>query len=255
MKLIEAIDTANHKVISLVGGGGKTTLMFALAKELITHERFLITTTTTKIFKPSHLESANVLINKVEEEIIELFLQKKDVAEHITIASEMLASGKLKGITPELVDKLAKLNQISHIIVEADGAAHKPLKAPDTHEPVIPHSTSLVIIVVGIDSLGCKLTEENVFRAEIASKLLGIKPGETVTAESIATLITASQGLVKGSPEHASIICFINKVEAASLPKARHLASTILEMKHPQITAVLLGSAQATDPVIESLPS
>jgi probable selenium-dependent hydroxylase accessory protein YqeC len=256
MKLVEALDIENHKVISLVGGGGKTTLMFALARELVSYERQVITTTTTKIYKPSHLESPRILISEFDEKIIEAFLQNTIKLKHITIASEILTSGKLKGITPGLIDKLAKLDQVSHIIVEADGAAHRPLKAPNIHEPVIPCSTSLVVAVVGIDSLGCRLSEENVFRAEIASQLLGVGLGEIVTAASIARLITHPQGIVKGTPEHASIMCFINKVESEeNLIQARHLATTILKTKHNQIVRVVLGRAQANDPVLEAFPS
>jgi probable selenium-dependent hydroxylase accessory protein YqeC len=121
---------------------------------------------------------------------------------------------------------------------------------------VIPCSTSLVVAVVGIDSLGCKLSEENVFRAEIASQLLGVGLGEIVTATSIARLLTHPQGIVKGTPEHASIMCFINKVESEeNLIQARHLATVILSVKHTRIIRVLLGRARATDPVIEAFPS
>ena len=256
MKIVEALDIENHKVISLVGAGGKTTLMFALARELASLERCVITTTTTKIYKPSPLDSPRVLIDKDEEHVIETFLQNAGKHKHITIASEILTSAKLKGITPSLIDKLAKLDQVSHIIVEADGAAQKPLKAPNIYEPVIPCSTSLVVAVVGIDSLGCKLNEENVFRAETASKLLGLGLGEIITTESIASLITHPQGIVKGTPESASIVCFINKVEPeGNLIQARSLAMIISRMKHPQIIRVVLGRAQATDPVIEVFSS
>jgi probable selenium-dependent hydroxylase accessory protein YqeC len=109
--------------------------------------------------------------------------------------------------------------------------------------------------MVGIDSLGCKLSEENVFRSEIASQLLGVELGEIVTSASIARLLTHSQGIVKGTPEHASIMCFINKIESEeNLIQARRLATTILEIKHNQIIRVLLGRAQATDPVLEVFP-
>jgi len=256
MKLVEALDAKNHKVISLVGAGGKTTLMFALAKELVSHERCVITTTTTKINKPSPLESPYVLLRKDEEQVIEAFLQNVGKHKHITIARELLDSAKLKGITSGLIDNIAKLDQVSHIIVEADGAAQRPLKAPNIYEPVIPCSTSLVVAVVGINSLGCRLDEENVFRAETASRLLGLGLGGIITTESIASLITHPQGIVKGTPESARVMCFINKIETEeNLLKARHLANTILRMKHTQIIRVALGRAQATDPVMEVIYS
>ena len=51
--LKEAFDIHPKDVISLVGAGGKTTLMFALSRELSLHKEVVITTTTTKIFPPS----------------------------------------------------------------------------------------------------------------------------------------------------------------------------------------------------------
>jgi probable selenium-dependent hydroxylase accessory protein YqeC len=168
------------------------------------------------------------------------------------LASEKLTSGKLNGISPELVSRLAKVNRLSYIIVEADGAARKSLKAPNPTEPVIPSNTSLVIPIVGLDALGSRLTEENVFRPQIVSKLLGLPLGEVISAESIATLMTHPQGIIKGSPDRARIVPFINKVDIdKDLAKARDLASKILAVKHPQIKQVVLGQAQLPQPVIE----
>ena len=161
------------------------------------------------------------------------------------------SSGKLNGVGPEFVAKLAELNQVSYIIVEADGAARKSLKAPNPTEPVIPHNTSLVIPVVGIDAVGCRLTEGDVFRPEIVSKLLGLPLGEVISTESIASLLTHPQGIIKGSPTHARIIPFINKMDLdIGLSKGRDLANKILAIGHPQIEQVVLGQAQFPEPAV-----
>jgi len=136
--------------------------------------------------------------------------------------------------------------------VEADGEAHKSLKAPTPTEPVIPYNTSLVIPIVGIDAVGCHLTEKNVFRPEIVSKLLGVPIGEVISAESIAFLITHHQGIIKGSPDRARIVPFINKVDLdEGLSKGRSLANKILTMRHPRIKQVVLGQAQLPEPLVE----
>ena len=158
----------------------------------------------------------------------------------------------MNGVSPEFIVKLADLNQAYCIIVEADGAARKPLKAPNPTEPVIPDNTSLVIPVVGIDAVGCRLTEEKVFRPEIVSRLLGLPLGEVISAEAIASLITHPQGIIKGSPVHTRIIPLLNKVDlAGGLSKARDLAAKILEKRHPQIQKVLLAQVQCREPVVE----
>jgi len=252
MKLKEALDIKPGEVISLVGGGGKTTLMFALARELASGGKSVITTTTTKILEPSPAEAPLLLLEADEEQMVRALLQKVDKYRHITLAREKLSSGKLNGVSPELVAKLAELKRVSYIIVEADGAAHKSLKAPNPTEPVIPYNTSLVIPLVGIDAVGCRLTEEDVFRPEIVSRLLGLPLGEIIPAEAIASLITHPKGIIKGSPPQARIVPFINKVDLdGGLSKGRDLANKILAIKHPQIGQVILGQAQLPEPVVE----
>ena len=123
MKLKDAFDIKPGEVISLVGGGGKTTLMFALARELARCSKMVITTTTTKIYEPLPADTSLLLLEKDENRIVKLLLQKQDDYNLITLASEKLPSGKLNGIRPSLVIKLAELGPVSCIIVEADGAA------------------------------------------------------------------------------------------------------------------------------------
>ncbi len=57
-------------VVSLVGGGGKTSLMFGLAHQLIGAGKRVLTTTTTKIFVPTPEQSANVLVDADPEVIL-----------------------------------------------------------------------------------------------------------------------------------------------------------------------------------------
>jgi len=252
MRLKEALDIKPGEVISLVGGGGKTTLMFALARELASSGSCVVTTTTTKIFEPLPSQTPLLLLGTDEEEMIKSLLQNMHKYRHITLAREKLPSGKLEGISPDLVGRLARMNRVSYIIVEADGAACRPLKAPGPTEPVIPSNTSLLIPMVGIEAVGCCLTEENVFRPQIVSELIGLPLGEVISAESIAFLITHHHGTIKGSPECARIIPFINKVDLdKGLAKARDLAGKILEMGRPRVKQVVLGQAQLTEPVIE----
>ncbi len=250
--LKEAFNIERGEVISLVGGGGKTTLMFALAQELSSHGGCIITTTTTKIQRPPFYQDSQLLLSADEEELVAWLLRNVQVCKQITLATEVLASHKLKGISLGLVDRLVKLDGVSQIIVEADGAAQKPLKAPNLTEPVIPSSTSLVIPVVGIEVVGKVLNEENVFRPEIASKLMGLSLGGMVTAESVALLITHPQGITKGSPVRARIIPFINKADLSGvLSKARDVAKKILDKSHPRIEQVVIGQAGLPQPVRE----
>ena len=52
MTLEEAFSLEKREVISLVGGGGKTSLLFAFGKELPSSREGVLLTTTTKIWEP-----------------------------------------------------------------------------------------------------------------------------------------------------------------------------------------------------------
>ncbi|HUT70581.1 MAG TPA: selenium cofactor biosynthesis protein YqeC [Desulfatiglandales bacterium] len=252
--LRDALQIHPKEVISLVGAGGKTTLMFALARELTQKGKVVITSTTTKIFPPSSSETACVFVSKDEDELVDFILKNAGAKRCITIGSELLAdSRKLKGVSPFLVSRVIGLNPVDYVIIEADGASQRPLKAPNPeYEPVIPSCTTLVIPVVGIDALGSQLSEERVFRSEIASRLTGVPLGEVVTADTIARLILHPSGLATGSPAEARIIPFINKVDLVpDLSVARNLAHEILAAKHPRIDRVVLGQARLYPPVAE----
>jgi len=252
MKLKDALDIRPGEVASLVGGGGKTSIMFAMAKELAAAGSCVVTTTTTKIFEPLPDETPLVIVEKDETELVSRFLESAPHYRHITLATERLTSGKLAGISPELVEKLAGMKTVSHVIVEADGAAQRPLKAPNATEPVIPDNTSLVIALVGVDAIGSSLNEKEVFRAGIAAKLLELPIGAVLSLTAIAALVTHRQGITKGSPERARIVPFINKVDQdGGLVWGRKLAREILAVGHPGIKYVLLGQARLAEPVVE----
>ncbi|MBI4295563.1 MAG: putative selenium-dependent hydroxylase accessory protein YqeC [Chloroflexi bacterium] len=256
MRFREALNLKPHEIISLVGGGGKTTLMFALARELASSRQHVVTTTTTKILEsePSHHGSPMLIIENDERKVVTAVVASLTRFTHITLASERLPdSGKIKGIGPRMVDELARLEQISYIIVEADGAAHRSLKAPNATEPVISQSSTLVIPVVGIDSLGTILSDDTVFRPQIVSQLTALALGDTITEDTIATLVTHTAGIAKGSPGTARIVPFINKmdIEEDSLSTGTSLAMNILRRRHPQVDSVVLGQAQAADPVVQ----
>jgi probable selenium-dependent hydroxylase accessory protein YqeC len=250
--LAEALGIKAREVISLVGAGGKTTLMFCIAKELVRNGKKVVVTTTTKILEPTTEEAGLLFIDSDEEKIRDFVERHLDRCHPITIARERLGSGKLKGVSPNLVDELWGSHDIDTIIIEADGAAGRCVKAPREWEPVIPSSTTLVVAILGIDGVGVKLNEENVFQSERVSKLTGISMGERMTEEAMATLMTHSEGIFKGAPSSSRVVAFLNKVDIPSgVAKAESTARKILEKGHPQIERVVLGQLKNEAPVAE----
>ena len=148
-KLKDALRLRGREVITLVGGGGKTSLMYALAREMVEAGRKVITTTTTKIWVPLSGETEMLLINP------DIGALKEALKEHyhVTCVSNVNVEGKAVGVKPSMVKLWMENLNVDCIVVEADGAKGKPLKAPAAHEPVIPPSTTLYIPMAGIDAL------------------------------------------------------------------------------------------------------
>ena len=253
-RLREALELDRHRIICLVGAGGKTSLMFAMAGELAALGNHVISSTTTKILEPSPKETPFLLVREESGDVLKAIPDVIHQYGHFALAESRLPGKKLKGVIPELIDELGSLDAVDHIIVEADGAARLPLKAPGEHEPVIPLKTSLVVVVVGIDGIGVELSEDNVFRPHIFSELTGLPIGGKVTIEAIAELIIHERGMAKGAPPHARIIPFLNKVDIPDgLKRGRALARRILEKGHLRINRVALGHAIHERPVVEVL--
>ena len=252
--LTDALGLKKREVISLAGAGGKTTLMFRLAKELFLAGKKVVTTTTTKILEPVSGETVSLFINLDEEELKQFVHKHLEEYKHITIAKERLESGKLKGVSSNLVNDLWGSNKIDYIIIETDGAAGRPVKAPREGEPVIPLSTTLVVAILGVDGLEKEVNDENVFQAERVSKLTGIPIGKKMTDEAMAVLMTHPEGIFKGAPSSSRVIAFLNKVDIPNgVEKGRRIAQKIIEKKHRQIERVVLGQLKSEPPVVDVL--
>jgi len=250
--LIEALGIEAKEVISLVGAGGKTTLMFRLAKELLLSRKNVVTTTTTKILEPAVEETNFLFVDPDEAKIRDFVRHHLDRYHHITVAQGRLGSGKLKGISPNLVKEIWSLHGIDTIIVEADGAAGRPVKAPREGEPVIPSNTTLVVAILGVDGMERELNEGNVFQPERVSKMTGIPMGERMKGDALALLVTHPEGLFKGAPSSSRVVVFLNKVDLPNgVEKGRNISQKIFEKRHPQIERIVLGQLKKEPPVVE----
>ena len=238
-----SLNLRNGGVISLVGAGGKTSLMFRLARELSAQGATVLSTTTTKIYTPNRRQSSIVMIS---ESAGALTIKAKEMLRrhpHISAGRRLIHfQHKLKGFSPEAIDAIWRSGVFRWIIVEADGAAGKPFKAPAGHEPVIPQSTKWVIGLVGLKALGKALTERWAFRPQLVSKISGLAPGALITESAIAEVLTNPNGIMKGFPEQAKRFAFLNQAESQErLAAGRRIARMINSHKTAGLAGVLIG--------------
>ncbi len=188
--LIDTLQLKERGVISLIGAGGKTSLMFRLAKELADSGKNVLTTTTTKIFMPNPDESPVTIIEADVDVLIKKSKSYLAHYHHFSACSERdSTTGKLNGFALNTITKLWMAGIFDWIIVEADGAKRKPLKATDTHEPVVPSVSTHLIHITGLDAVGKSLDDKHVHRAGVFSDNTGLGLGKPIDEHAIATSI------------------------------------------------------------------
>ena len=255
ISLVEALLLNKGGVVSLVGAGGKTSLMFRLARELRNSGTTVLTTTTTKILKPSKDQSPHVILSPFADQILEQAQIQLHRHRHVSAAAahRPSAPGKLKGFPPEVIDELHAAGIFDWILVEADGAAGRSLKAPAPHEPVIPTSTGWVIGLVGMKAVGKPLTGKYVFRANLYAELTGLRPGQPVSEASVATVLADAAGIMKGSPPAAKRIAFLNMADRRGrLTNARRIAWLLRNRdRGNDLTRIVIGKILHSRPVVD----
>jgi probable selenium-dependent hydroxylase accessory protein YqeC len=230
-------------VISLVGAGGKTALMFCLARELAAGGDRVLTTTTTNIRLPTRRQSRLVMIS----DSVEHFLQRAGgVAKripHVTAARRVVHfQHKLKGFSPGAIDRIWHSGVFRWIIVEADGAAGKPLKAPAAHEPAIPDTTHWLIATVGLSAVGKPLNAQWVFRPYLVSALTGLALEDQISTSAIAKMCLDHNGMLKNAPEGAKRFIFLNQADLPGcLAAGRQIAQLLTTYARKSLKGVLIG--------------
>lgn len=234
-------------IISLTGGGGKSTLMYTLGKALADKgnngqgARVLLTT-TTRILRPSPEESEHKIECESPEDI-----SLPEEPSVVTAARPAGAGQKeqyLRGFSPEEIDKLWEKGIADWIIVEADGSSCRPLKAPVAKEPVIPRLTAATIAVAGLSAIYKPYADTWVFRPEAFSSLTGLNPGDMLIPEAVAAIFCNPAGLFKGTPQHARRMVFLNQADAPQgLKAAVELSGAILRQMGTPFYGVYAGSA------------
>jgi len=212
--------------ISLVGGGGKTTAMFALAHELKKAGASVLVTTTTNIFYPEPGQCDVVFMEAAPS--FSLFENVQPGTVTCLGGGVFGEMKKVKSISPEFLDGLFSEGIFDCMLNEADGAKRKAIKAPAEYEPVIPASATAVIGVIGMDVLGLPVKEENVHRVESFCEITGSVPGQIIDEMVVSRLVNHPQGLFKGAPASAARIVLLNKADTEVLcERGRTLAGCI----------------------------
>lgn len=208
-------------VVSLVGGGGKTTLLYAMARRCAAKGWKVLVSTTTHIQCPER----NWARTEAQREALW-------AAGQVAVAGAPAERGKLTR-PPALQEWMA---QADAVFLEADGAKRLPCKAPAAHEPVLLPESDLVLAVAGLSAVGRPLREV-CFRLENACALLGVGPEMPLTPALLAKLLASDAGGRKnvGARRFAAVL---NQADTPERQAAGKTTQEILQTQYG-VTAVL----------------
>jgi len=234
MKLSNYIGLVKSDVLSIVGAGGKTTMLFKLSEELRGRSKILVTT-TTKIYLPA-IDKYDFICTDTNA-LLKCFSIKENGI--YVLGTGINDENKVMGLSYKDLDKV--LPHFDYILIEADGAKEKQLKAWNEFEPVIYGKTTKTIGIIDVQALGIVVNEDSVHRSKIFCEITGAHEGEIVKIEHLVELILNPEGLFKGAKGEK--ILFINKVEEPNdLILAKLLAAEIKLNPRTLIDKVIIGS-------------
>lgn len=205
------------RVISLVGGGGKTSLLYTLAAARQASGQRTAVLTTTKIFAPE-------TFCRTAEACMTCWQNGQ-----FAVCGEPAEQNKLGIPAPKLLTWL--LQNADTLLIEADGAKHLPCKVPAAHEPVLLPETDTVIGVLGLDALG-QPVGTICHRPELVCELLGCASDHLLTEHDLARILLSEHGTRKNIGERIYYVVLNKCDNAARETQGKHIAELLAAQNH-----------------------
>lgn len=237
MELAAAL-SAERGTTCLVGAGGKKSTLFALADRL---DRAVVTATVRIPIFDGRVAAVGVTDDPVG------FVGAAD-GWPVGVVAERNGD-RYEGYEPGTVDALADAGVADAVLVKADGARTRWLKAPGEHEPRIPRGADTVVPVASVRVVGEALDEAHVHRPERVAAVTGLEVGDEIGPADVAAVLASPDGGLHDVPAGATSVPLLNMVDDAELEAvAREVADELLARS--EVPRVVLTRLIDDDPVV-----
>jgi len=241
------IFNARSGIVCCVGAGGKKTTMFRLAAE---HKgRVGITATAHIEFFPRTLPAKKYIAP--ETELLEQIKSDQE-SRVIAFAQPSQRRGRCAGISPDLIIKFKDQGMFDLLLIKADGARGRWLKAPAGHEPPLPDCVDTVIAVISAKAIGKRLTDKIAHRMDKITTVAGVGENERIQPHHIARLLTSGEGALKNTGK-AKVIPLINMVDDMECKQLAHEAGMEALLMTNRFDKVVLANMCNDEPVVDIL--
>ncbi len=204
MSLQSAVQVLNlteneRSVISIIGCGGKTSLVKSIAQEqgnakvLITPTTKIMSMISPKVMLVDTLEKAEKHVAKTGIQCLGIVINK---------------DGKLASLPTDLLKRI--MPDYDLVLLEADGSRSLPCKGWLDSEPMIMSETTHTVGVITLDAVGQKVSDETVLRIEEFLELTGLLKGDIISEKTLELMIFADGGMFKNALGKRAL--FLNKI-------------------------------------------
>jgi probable selenium-dependent hydroxylase accessory protein YqeC len=209
MDLIEAL-AADDGLVCVVGAGGKKTTLYAVANRL---DRAVVTATVRiPIFDD---EVARVVVT--DDPVGTVRNAGDDAAWPLGLVPERERDDRYRGYERETVTALGATAGPDAVLVKADGARTRLLKAPNEREPQVPAAADTVVPIASAKVVGKPLESAHVHRPERVAELTELSLGDPVRPVDVGTVLASRAGGRKRVPPAATVVPLVNMVDDEDL--------------------------------------
>lgn len=188
------------EVISVIGSGGKTSLIWYLADYL--RQQTVLVSPTTKMGMPA--------AQLYDQAFLQPSAALEQVAPGITFAGcQMDGKPKVSALPATVLQQAVK--HFSYILLEADGSKQLPLKGWASFEPVVPEFTTVTLAVLPLNILGKPANIKSVHRLPLFLALTQMEEGQPITVDNLLALLCHPEGIWKNAVGRQWL--FFNQVE------------------------------------------
>jgi probable selenium-dependent hydroxylase accessory protein YqeC len=229
---------AGPAVITFTGSGGKTSLIWLLARRLSQCHppAKILVTPAAKMFLPSQ-----------GGRFFDRYYNGAPPSPAVGISLSGVfneKTGKLESLPLPELERI--IGGCDLVLIEGDGSKELPLKGWAAHEPVVPSFTDITVGVLPLRPLGKPVNEKIIHRLPLFCALTGAKPEEDLSPAHLAAIISGNQkngahsaGRSLFSGACGKKILFINQLDFTNDEAAFSLASGLISLLPPEFRSSL----------------
>lgn len=243
--LLDLLDARNG-IVCAVGAGGKKSTLYRLAR--LHPGRVALTCTVPVTHYPDDLGARVVIAPPAD--LLPAVAEAASGQGVVAFAQPSDKPNRYGGVPPALISEVWEAGMFDVILVKADGARMRWIKAPAHDEPVLPAATTTLLTLVSARALGEPLDRRVAHRLDRVLSVTGATEGERVSEGHMARLLASEDGALKGSGG-ARVIPIINMVDDQERRELAVAAARKALNLTDRFTRVVLTCMLRDDPLVD----